>query len=66
MPEHFTDALGNWRSRAKEVYRHSALQEAHAEFCQHLGELEHSDDAKEQPDGNLSWVSGDMEIPSAR
>ena len=37
MPEHFTDTLGNWKSRAKETYRRTALAQAHARFCKKLG-----------------------------
>ena len=37
MPEHFTDTLGNWRSRAKETYRRTTLAKAQTEFCTFLG-----------------------------
>lgn len=42
--EYFTDALGNWQSRAKEVYRSTALQAAHARFCRILGSTKSDDD----------------------
>ena len=37
MPEHFTDILGNWKSRAKETYRRTTLTKAQTEFCAYLG-----------------------------
>ena len=37
MPEHFTDTLGNWNSRAKETYRRTTLTKAQAQFCGYLG-----------------------------
>ena len=37
MPEHFTDTLGSWRSRAKETYRRTTLAKAQTEFCTFLG-----------------------------
>ena len=37
MPEYFTDTLGDWKSRAKELYRTTARQAAHVEFCRLLG-----------------------------
>ena len=37
MPEHFTDTLGNWKSRAKETYRRTMLSKAQAQFCEYLG-----------------------------
>ena len=37
MPEHFTDTLGDWKSRAKESYRRTTLGKAQKQFCTHLG-----------------------------
>ena len=37
MPEHFTDTLGNWKSRAKETYRRTMLSKAQISFCEYLG-----------------------------
>ena len=37
MPEHFTDTLGNWKTRAKEAYRRTTLTKAQAQFCGYLG-----------------------------
>ena len=37
MPEHFTDTLGNWQTRAKETYRRTTLAKAQTEFCTYLG-----------------------------
>ena len=37
MPEHFTDTLGNWKSRAKETYRRTTLSKAQTEFCKYFG-----------------------------
>ena len=33
MPEYFTDMGGNWKSRAKEIYRTTASQAAHVQFA---------------------------------
>ena len=37
MPEHFTNLLGNWKSRAKELYRKTTYCRAHERFCKDLG-----------------------------
>ena len=37
MPDYFTDTLGNWHSRAREVYRRTARIDAQKRFCAQLG-----------------------------
>ena len=48
MPEHFTDTLGNWKSRAKESYRRTTLTKAQAHFCEYLGNTKVSHQEQEK------------------